>query len=46
MTKVISSSVGKGGKNDPNDVLIIRQLMPWHNQWVRPYIVKTTGQFP
>ncbi len=45
MAKVISGSVGKGGKNDPKDVLIIRQLMSWHKQWVHPYVVKTTGKY-
>ena len=45
MAKVISGSVGKGGKNDLRDVLIIRQLVSWHKQWVHPYIPATTGKY-
>ena len=45
MTKTISGSVGKGGNNDPRDVLTIRQLMAWHQQWVHPHEVKTNGKY-
>jgi hypothetical protein len=45
MAKKISASVGKGGQNNAQDVLIIRNLLAWHKQWFHPNVVKSTGAY-
>ncbi len=45
MAKKISGSVGKGGKNDSKDVLVVQQLMSWHKGWVHPHVIKPTGKY-
>ncbi len=45
MAKKISANVGKGCKNNPQDVSVIRDLLISHKQWLAPFVIKTTGAY-